>query len=107
MIVLSVLPLVMTGLAVAFVLPDTIPLHAGAGGIDRVGSKYGAFETAFIVFGCCALFTIMYAFMDKLAAFGLVHGTDAHGGRILMMFAQVFMNILQLVFLIWMTLGMK
>ena len=30
----------MTGLAVLFVLPDTIPLHAGAGGVDRVGSKF-------------------------------------------------------------------
>ena len=39
MIALTLLPFVMTGLAVLFVLPDTIPLHAGAGGVDRVGSK--------------------------------------------------------------------
>ena len=36
MIVLTVLPLVTTGLAVLFVLPDVIPLHAGAGGVDRI-----------------------------------------------------------------------
>ena len=57
MIVLTVLPLVMTGLAVLFVLPDVIPLHAGAGGVDRIGSKLDAFGiTPFLVgFGALAV----------------------------------------------------
>ena len=102
MIVLTVLPLVMCGLAVLFVLPDTIPLHAGAGGVDRVGSKYSAFEASFMLAGCGALFTILYAFMDKLTA---RHGSYAHGGRIALMFALVWLNVLQLVFIRWMATG--
>lgn len=107
MIVLTVLPLITAGLAVLFVLPDTISLHAGPGGIDRMGSKFGAFESAFIIAGCGVLLTVAYAFMEKLAAFGLVHGTDAHGGRSTVLVCQVFMNVLQLGFLTWMTFGLK
>ena len=102
MIALTLLPFVMTGLAVLFVLPDTIPLHAGAGGVDRVGSKVGAFEPTFIIVGCGALFTILYAFMDKLTA---RHGSYAHGGRIALMFALVWFNVLQLVFILLMATG--
>ena len=107
MIALAVLPLAATGLAVLFVLPDTIPIHAGINGIDTVGLKYGAFNVAFIVAGSCALFAVMYAFMDKLAARGFVHGTDAHGGRICLLFCQIFMNVVQLLALVWMTFGLK
>lgn len=92
MLALTVLPLVLTGLAVLFVLPDTIPMHIGPHGVDRIGSKYDAFEIAFIVTGCGVLFTLMYAFMDKLAALGAVHGTDAQGGRTLMIFALALVN---------------
>ena len=59
MIALTLLPLVMTGLAVLFVLPDTIPLHAGAGGVDRVGSKFGAFEISSFLVGFGVLATIL------------------------------------------------
>lgn len=107
MAVLTVLPLAATGLAVLFVLPDTIPLHVGIGGVDNIGSKYDAFIVAFIFSGCGVLFTVMYAFMDKLAALGLVHGTDPQGGRILMIFSQALMNILQFVILLVMTFGLK
>ncbi|MEG2747222.1 MAG: DUF1648 domain-containing protein [Gordonibacter sp.] len=106
MFALAVLPLATTGLAVLFVLPDTIPLHAGVHGIDSVGSKYGAFNVAFIMAGSCSLLAIMYTFMDKLAALGFVHGTDAHGGRICLLFCQVFMNVVQLLVLVWMTFGL-
>lgn len=44
--------------------------------------------------------------MDKLAALGFVHGTDAHGGRICLLFCQVFMNVVQLLVLVWMTFGL-
>ena len=97
MIALTLLPLVMTGLAVLFVLPDTIPLHAGAGGVDRVGSKFGAFLVGFGV-----LATILYAFMDKLAA---KYQSDAHSGRVLLVFALSLMNVWQLVFILWMATG--
>lgn len=107
MIALTLLPLALTGLAVLFVLPDTIPTHAGVHGIDAVGSKYDAFTIAFIVSGACVLFTVMYAFMDKLATMGAVHGTDAHGGRILMVFTQVLMNVLMLLSLVGMAFGLK
>lgn len=107
MIALTLLPLATTGLAVLFVLPDVIPTHAGAHGIDAVGSKHDAFMVAFIVSGCGVLFTLMYAFMDKLAAVGAVHGTDANGGRICMIFAQALMNVMQLLGLVWMTFGLK
>ena len=102
MIALTLLPLVMTGLAVLFVLPDTIPLHAGAGGVDRVGSKFGAFEISSFLVGFGVLATILYAFMDKLTA---RHGSYAHGGRIALMFALVWFNVLQLVFILWMATG--
>ena len=94
MIVLTVLPLVTTGLAVLFVLPDVIPLHADAGGVDRIGSKLDAFGiTPFLVgFGALA--------MDRLAA---RYGSDAHSGRVLLLFALALMNVWQLIFLIWMT----
>ena len=52
--------------------------------------------------GCGALFTILYAFMDKLTA---RHGSYAHGGRIALMFALVWFNVLQLVFILWMATG--
>ncbi|WP_195528812.1 DUF1648 domain-containing protein [Eggerthella lenta] len=102
MIALTLLPLVMTGLAVLFVLPDTIPLHAGAGGVDRVGSKFGAFEISSFLVGFGVLATILYAFMDKLAA---KYQSDAHSGRVLLVFALSLMNVLQLVFILWMATG--
>ena len=67
-----------------------------------MGSKVGAFEPTFIIVGCGALFTILYAFMDKLTA---RHGSYAHGGRIALMFALVWFNVLQLVFILWMATG--
>ena len=75
MIVLTVLPLVTTGLAVLFVLPDVIPLHAGAGGVDRIGSKLDAFGITPFLVGFGALATVAYAYMDRLAA---RYGSDAH-----------------------------
>ena len=100
MIALTLLPLVMTGLAVLFVLPDTIPLHAGA--VDRVGSKFGAFEISSFLVGFGVLATILYAFMDKLAA---KYQSDAHSGRVLLVFAISLMNVWQLVFILWMATG--
>ena len=97
MIVLTVLPLVTTGLAVLFVLPDVIPLHAGAGGI---GSKLDAFGITPFLVGFGALATVAYAYMDRLAA---RYGSDAHSGRVLLLFALALMNVWQLIFLIWMT----
>ena len=100
MIALTLLPLVMTGLAVLFVLPDTIPLHAGAGGVDRIGSKLDAFGITPFLVGFGALATVAYAYMDRLAA---RYGSDAHSGRVLLLFALALMNVWQLIFLIWMT----
>ncbi|WP_080803387.1 SdpI family protein [Arabiibacter massiliensis] len=104
MVVLTALPLFMAGLAVAFVLPDVIPLHAGPGGIDRVGSKYGAFDLTFALVAVGSLLTVLYAFMDKLAA---KYDTDAQSGRVLLLFAAALMNVWQLVFLLWMSQGVK
>ena len=103
MIALTVLPLVTTGIAVLFVLPDTIPLHAGVGGIDRVGSKIDAFGISPFLVGFGALATILYAFMDKLAA---KYNSDAHSGRVLLVFALCLMNVWQLIFLVWMATGL-
>ena len=100
MIVLTVLPLVTTGLAVLFVLPDVIPLHAGAGGVDRIGSKLDAFGITPFLVGFGALATVAYACMDRLAA---RYGSDAQSGRVLLLFALALMNVWQLIFLIWMT----
>ena len=100
MIVLTVLPLVTTGLAVLFVLPDVIPLHAGAGGVDRIGSKLDAFGITPFLVGFGALATVAYAYMDRLAA---RYVSDAHSGRVLLLFALALMNVWQLIFLIWMT----
>ncbi|CAK7015494.1 MAG: hypothetical protein PEGG_00626 [Paraeggerthella hongkongensis] len=107
MIALAALPLVTTGLAVLFAMPDTVPLHIGANGVDLIGSKYEAFEMGFLMTGCCALFAVMYAFMDKLAAMGLVHGTDAHGGRTLLLFTQISMNAIQVFLLFLMSFDMQ
>lgn len=107
MIALTVLPLAATGLAVLFVLPDVIPTHAGIHGIDTVGSKYDAFVVAFIVAGCGALLTLMYVFMDQLAAMGFVHGTDANGGRIVTIASQIIVDVILLLGLVWMTFGLK
>lgn len=104
MIALTVLPLAATGLAVLFVLPDVIPTHAGTHGIDTVGSKYDAFVVAFIVAGCGALLTVMYVFMDKLAK---RYKSDAQGGRTAVTFAAVWMNVILLLGLVWMTFGLK
>lgn len=104
MIALTVLPLVTTGLAVLFVLPDTIPLHAGAGGIDRIGSKLDAFEMVPFLAGFGALATVAYARMDRLAA---RYDSDAHSGRVLLLFALVLMNVWQLIFLVWMAFSTK
>ena len=100
MIVLTVLPLVTTGLAVLFVLPDVIPLHAGAGGVDRIGSKLDAFGITPFLVGFGAMGPVAYAYMDRLAA---RYGSDAHSGRVLPLFALALMNVWQLIFLIWMT----
>ena len=99
MIVLTVLPLVTTGLAVLFVLPDVIPLHAGAGGA-RLGSTLAACGIPPFLVGFGALATVAYAYMDRLAA---RYGSDAHSGRVLLLFALALMNVWQLIFLIWMT----
>ena len=84
MIVLTVLPLVTTGLAVLFVLPDVIPLHAGAGGVDRIGSKLDAFGDNSFPGGLRRAGHGSYAYMDRLAA---RYGSDAHSGRVLLLFA--------------------
>lgn len=104
MIVLTLLPLVTTALAVLFVLPDTIPLHAGAGGVDRIGSKLDAFEVAPFLVGFGALATVAFARMDRLAA---RYDSDAHSGRVLLLFALALMNVWQLIFLVWMAFGTK
>lgn len=104
MIAFTVLPLVLTGLAVLFVLPDTIPMHYGPSGLDTVGSKSDSFIVAFIATTCCALFTTMYAFMDKLAA---RFNSDASGGRTALTFAVVWLNVIYLLILVAMTFGLK
>lgn len=102
MIALTLLPLVMTEFAVLLVLPDTIPLHAGSGSIDRAGSKLGAFETCSFLVGFGVLATILYAFVDKLAA---KYQSNAHSGRVLLVLALSLMNAWQLIFLAWMATG--
>lgn len=104
MVALTVLPLVTTGLAVLLVLPDVIPLHAGAGGVDRIGSKWDAFGLSPFLAGFGALATIAYAYMDRLAA---KYDSDAHSGRVLLLFALILMNVWQLIFLVWMAFGSK
>lgn len=104
MIAFTVLPLVLTGLAVLFVLPDTIPMHYGPSGLDAVGSKGDSFVIAFIVAACCALFTTMYAFMDKLA---VRFNSEASGGRTALTFAVVWLNVIYLLMLVTMTFGLK
>ena len=52
--------------------------------------------------GFGVLATILYAFMDKLAA---KYQSDAHSGRVLLVFALSLMNVWQLVFILWMATG--
>lgn len=102
MIVFTVLPLVLTGLAVLFVLPSAIPIHYGPSGLDAMGSKSDSFGIAFLVTACCALFTTMYAFMDKLAA---RFNSEAKSGRTALTFAVVWLNVIYLLALIVMAFG--
>ena len=84
MIVLTVLPLVTTGLAVLFVLPDVIPLHAGAGGVDRIGSKLDAFGITPFLVGFGALATVA---THTWIGWPRDTAATAHSGRVLLLFA--------------------
>ena len=57
LIFLTVLPVILTAIAVMFILPDTVPVHFGADGIaNRWGSKY----ESFILPGFVLLFGLLY-----------------------------------------------
>lgn len=63
--VLTVLPLVISAIAVFWFLPDTIPAHYGASGqVDRWGSKY----ESFILPGIVLPFGLFMLGMVKLAS---------------------------------------
>ena len=54
--------------------------------------------------GFGALATVAFARMDRLAA---RYDSDAHSGRVLLLFALALMNVWQLIFLVWMAFGTK
>ncbi|MDR0350369.1 MAG: DUF1648 domain-containing protein, partial [Coriobacteriales bacterium] len=79
---LSLIPIVTNIVAVFFLLPETVPLHIGFDGIDRVGSKYETFVIGGLLTGFNLLFTLSFWHAEKLEKLGLVHGTNAKGARI-------------------------
>lgn len=54
LVILAILPLIVTAIAVFFILPDTVAVHFGIdGSVDRRGSKYEAFilSGVFLILG--------------------------------------------------------
>lgn len=103
MFVLSAVPLVLSVLAAAFWLPDTIPMHVGFdGAIDGWG---GTGEE--LVFG--ALLTLVNilivsygVFIEKLMAAGLTSGVKTpRAGRLWCLGTIVFIDVVFAAIVIW------
>ena len=80
--IISFIPITLTALAVFFMLPDTVPLHIGFGGITRYGSKFEAFWVGGLLTGFCLLMTIGFYYVERLYAARAIHGTGVKGARI-------------------------
>jgi hypothetical protein len=96
---LSLIPLVLTTLAVLFWLPDTIPTHAGFGGVNSYGSKFEAFIGGGLLTAFSLLLTLSYYHAEKLMALGLIHGTNVKGGRIVMFASVILFDVVSVMIL--------
>ena len=84
----------------AFLVGILVSLCASLLGVSLVLKRYSMIGDGLSHVGFGALATVAYAYMDRLAA---RYGSDAHSGRVLLLFALALMNVWQLIFLIWMT----
>ena len=94
LVLLSLVPLMANLLAVLFLLPDTIPLHAGFFGIDSYGSKFSTFWVGGILTAVNLVGTICFHNAEKLYARGAVHGTNVKGARIVLTITVIVLDLL-------------
>jgi hypothetical protein len=84
--------------AVLFLLPDTVPLHIGMGGIDRWGSKFETFIVAGMLSGFNLLLTFFFARAEKMYEIGVIHGKNTRenikGTRVSLLLTIVVLDIL-------------
>ena len=84
----------------ALIVGVLIALCSSVLGVTLVLKRFSFIGDGLSHVGFGALATVAYAYMDRLAA---RYGSDAHSGRVLLLFALALMNVWQLIFLIWMT----
>lgn len=98
---LSFMPLVGAALAVAFWLPDTIPLHFDfAGNITSWGPAVHEFALGGILAGANVLCALISTFAEPLFSAGVVNGVRSpRGARVVMLAAIIMVNVVFFVIL--------